>query len=176
MNSEDCKAVQVLIYTDNHEGTTIAHVVGEIKRFVAREKAPVKFRLASGDVGVMAATNEAVEQAEVGMLLSIFGAITLLCLITFRSWQAVLCIIVPLTLVSILCNALMPLLGVGLKVSTLPVIALGVGVGVDYGIYLYERIQHQMQVEGHAFRLAFCEAMRQRGTAAYDMHRALRDA
>jgi len=166
MNTEDCKAIQVLIYTDNHEGTTIAHVISEIKRFVAQEKSPVKFQLASGDVGVMAATNEAVEQAEVGMLLSIFGAITLLCLITFRSWQAVLCIIVPLALVSILCNALMPLLGIGLKVSTLPVIALGVGVGVDYGIYLYERIQHQMQVEGQEFRLAFYESMRQRGTAA----------
>jgi len=55
---------------------------------------------------------------------------------------------------------------IGLKVSTLPVIALGVGVGVDYGIYLYERIQHQMQVEGQEFRLAFYESMRQRGTAA----------
>lgn len=167
MNSENCKAIQILIYTNNHEGTTIVHVMNEIKRFLAIEKSSaVKFQLASGDVGVMAATNEAVEEAEVGMLLSIFGAITLLCLITFRSWQAVLCIIVPLVLVSILCNALMPLLGIGLKVSTLPVVALGVGVGVDYGIYLYERIQHQMEVEGQEFRLAFYEAMRQRGTAA----------
>jgi predicted RND superfamily exporter protein len=167
MNSENCKAIQILIYTNNHEGTTIVHVMNEIKRFLAIEKSSaVKFQLASGDVGVMAATNEAVEEAEVGMLLSIFGAITLLCLITFRSWQAVLCIIVPLVLVSILCNALMPLLGIGLKVSTLPVVALGVGVGVDYGIYLYERIQHQMEIEGQEFRLAFYEAMRQRGTAA----------
>ena len=75
------------------------------------------------------------------MLLALFGAITLLCFLTFRSWEAVLCIILPLALVSILCNALMATLGIGLKVSTLPVIALGVGVGVDYGIYLYERIE-----------------------------------
>ncbi|GAB2845745.1 hypothetical protein GCM10027277_12380 [Pseudoduganella ginsengisoli] len=167
MNTENCKAIQVLIYTDNHEGATIAHVVSEVKAFIASGGAqPVQLRLASGDVGVMAATNEAVEQAEVGMLLAIFGAITVLCLLTFRSWQAVLCIIVPLALVSVLCNALMPLLGIGLKVSTLPVVALGVGVGVDYGIYLYERIAHQMQVERQDFRTAFYEAMRQRGTAA----------
>lgn len=167
MNTENCKAIQVLIYTDNHEGATIAHVVSEVKAFIASGSAkPVQLRLASGDVGVMAATNEAVEQAEVGMLLAIFGAITILCWLTFRSWQAVLCIIVPLALVSVLCNALMPLLGIGLKVSTLPVVALGVGVGVDYGIYLYERIAHQMQVEGQDFRTAFYEAMRQRGTAA----------
>jgi predicted RND superfamily exporter protein len=166
MNTEGCKAIQVLIYTDNHEGTTIAHIVNEIKRYVAGEKTEnVSFRLAGGNVGVMVATNEAVEQAEITMLLAIFGAITVLCFITFRSWQAVLCIIVPLALVSILCNALMALLGIGLKVSTLPVIALGVGVGVDYGIYLFERIQHEMD-NGNDFRHAFFEALRQRGTAA----------
>ncbi|MFC7516781.1 RND family transporter [Herbaspirillum sp. GCM10030257] len=166
MNTESCKAIQVLIYTDNHEGTTIAHIVDEIKRYVASEKtAKVKFRLAGGNVGVMVATNEAVEQAEITMLMAIFGAITLLCFLTFLSWQAVLCIIVPLALVSILCNALMAMLGIGLKVSTLPVVALGVGVGVDYGIYLYERIQHEME-SGRDFRHAFYEALRQRGTAA----------
>jgi predicted RND superfamily exporter protein len=69
-------------------------------------------------------------------------------------------------LVSILCNALMASLAIGLKVSTLPVIALGVGVGVDYGIYLYERLQHEMEHNGATLRVAFYEAMRQRGTAA----------
>ncbi|WP_316154555.1 efflux RND transporter permease subunit [Cupriavidus sp. BIC8F] len=167
MNTSNCQAIQVLIYTANHEGATIAHIIREIRRFTAADKTPnVAFRLAGGNIGVMAATNEAVEEAEVTMLLSIFGAITLLCLLTFRSWRAVLCIIVPLTLVSVLCNALMARLGIGLKVSTLPVITLGVGVGVDYGIYLYERIQHQIREEGQALPQAFAEAMRQRGSAA----------
>ncbi|KWR83084.1 efflux RND transporter permease subunit [Cupriavidus sp. IDO] len=167
MNTPNCQAIQVLIYTANHEGATIAHIIREIRRFNATDKTPdVAFRLAGGNIGVMAATNEAVEEAEVTMLLSIFGAITLLCLLTFRSWRAVLCIIVPLTLVSVLCNALMARLGIGLKVSTLPVITLGVGVGVDYGIYLYERIQHQIREEGQALPQAFAEAMRQRGSAA----------
>ncbi|CAG9176900.1 efflux RND transporter permease subunit [Cupriavidus pinatubonensis] len=167
MNTPNCQAIQVLIYTANHEGATIAHIIREIRRFTAEDKtANVAFRLAGGNIGVMAATNEAVEEAEVAMLLSIFGAITLLCLLTFRSWRAVLCIIVPLTLVSVLCNALMARLGIGLKVSTLPVITLGVGVGVDYGIYLYERIQHQIREEGQKLPQAFAEAMRQRGSAA----------
>lgn len=167
MNTSNCQAIQVLIYTANHEGATIAHIIREIRRFNATDKTPnVAFRLAGGNIGVMAATNEAVEEAEVAMLLAIFGAITLLCLLTFRSWRAVLCIIVPLTLVSVLCNALMARLGIGLKVSTLPVITLGVGVGVDYGIYLYERIQHQIREEGQSLPQAFAEAMRQRGSAA----------
>ncbi|WP_043288706.1 efflux RND transporter permease subunit [Paraburkholderia oxyphila] len=166
MNTENCQAIQVLIYTDNHEGRTIAHIVDEIKRFAAEDETKgVEFRLAGGNVGVMAATNEAVADAEIAMLLSIFGAIALLCLVTFRSWRAVLCVIVPLTIVSILCNAVMAKLGIGLKVATLPVITLGVGVGVDYGIYLYERLQHEVRA-GASLPEAFGEAMRQRGTAA----------
>ena len=100
------------------------------------------------------------------MLGAIFGAIILLCWLTFRTWKAVLCIMIPLTIVSIMCNALMAWLGIGLKVPTLPVIALGVGVGVDYGIYLFERMQHEIEEKGSNLREAFYEAMRQRGTAA----------
>jgi uncharacterized protein len=155
-----------MVFTENHDGTTIAHVVEEAKRFIAANPVEgVNLRLASGNVGVMAATNEAVAAAEVTMLLAIFGSLALLCLITFRSVRAVLCIMVPLTMVSIFCNALMAVLGIGLKVATLPVVALGVGVGIDYGIYLYERIQHEMD-DGRSFQEAFYESLTQRGTAA----------
>ena len=163
----DCSAMQIMIFTRDHQGETIARIVAQIKQF-ARENdsEQLKFLLSSGNVGVMAATNEAVDAAEVTMLMSIFGAIILLCLITFRSWRATLCIVLPLALVSVLCNALMALLGIGLKVSTLPVIALGVGVGVDYGIYLFERINHEMHGRGATLRDAFYAALKQRGTAA----------
>ena len=71
----------------------------------------------------------------------------------------------PLAVVATFCNALMAWLGIGLKVSTLPVLALGVGVGVDYGIYIYERLQHELSL-GRDLREAFYQAMVQRGTAS----------
>ena len=167
MNTDGCGVIHILVYLKDHQGATLEHVVGEVEKFIAAEKTPnVKFRLAGGNAGVAAATNKAVEKAEVEMLSAIFGAIILLCWLTFRTWKAVLCIMVPLTIVSILCNALMAVLGIGLKVPTLPVIALGVGVGVDYGIYLFERMQHELNDNGATLREAFYEAMRQRGTAA----------
>lgn len=167
MNTEGCKVFHMQLFLKDHEGATLAHVVGEVQKFIAADRTPnLRLRLAGGNAGVAAATNEAVEHAEIQMLAAIFGAITLLCWLTFRSWRAVLCIIVPLALVSILCNALMAVLGIGLKVATLPVIALGVGVGVDYGIYLFERLQHEVDHNGASLRKAFYEAMRQRGTAA----------
>lgn len=167
LNDDGCKTIHLQLFLKDHEGATLAHVVKEVQKFIDADTTPnAKFRLAGGNAGVAAATNQAVEKAEIEMLGAIFGAITLLCWLTFRSWRAVLCIIVPLTLVSILCNALMAMLGIGLKVATLPVIALGVGVGVDYGIYLFERIQHEIDDKGSSLRVAFYEAMHQRGTAA----------
>jgi predicted RND superfamily exporter protein len=167
MNTEGCKVIHLQLFLKDHEGATLKHVVSEVRKFIDTDKTPnLKYRLAGGNAGVAAATNEAVDQAEVQMLAAIFSAIAVLCWFTFRSWRAVLCIIVPLTLVSILCNALMAALGIGLKVATLPVIALGVGVGVDYGIYLFERLQHEIDDNGLTLREAFYEALRQRGTAA----------
>jgi len=86
-------------------------------------------------------------------------------MLTFRSLKLTLCVILPLALVTVLCNALMAMLGIGVKVNTLPVVALGVGVGVDYGIYLFERIKHEMQ-GGMTLAHAYVEALKQRGTAS----------
>ena len=164
--TEGCQQMQILVFLADHEGATVSHAIGEARRIIEDVRTPrVEFLLAGGNVGVMAASNEAVKRAEVMMLSALFGSVALFCWLTFFSLRAVLCILVPLAIVAILCNALMAMLGIGLKVATLPVMALGVGVGVDYGIYLYERIQHEMSA-GANLREAFYLAMCQRGTAA----------
>lgn len=161
----DCSAMQVLIFTRDHEGATIAHVIREVKAFrEANRSERLDFLLASGNVGVMAATNEAVDAASVTILLLVFGAISLLFFLEFRSWRATLCIILPLMIAAVFCNALMAVLGIGLKVSTLPVVAIAVGIGVDYGIYFYERMAHRFR-HGDTLPEAFHQALSQRGTA-----------
>ncbi|WP_428381915.1 efflux RND transporter permease subunit [Nevskia ramosa] len=173
--NSDCSAMQMLFFTSDHQGETLAHIVQSVKDWNLEFHSPssefkaiaplVEFKLASGNAGVMAATNEAVEEADKHELAAIFGAITLMCLLTFRSFGATLCIILPLALVSLLNNALMAALGIGLKVSTLPVVALGVGVGVDYGIYLYDRIEVHLH-HGKRLTEAFFIALKERGAAA----------
>ncbi len=136
----NCSVMPVMIFTSDHRAETIHTIVDAVKQYRDEvELKDIKFRLATGNVGVMAATNEAVEAAQFPILLYVFSAIILLCLITFRSVKATLCIVLPLALVSVLAYALMTVLEIGLKVSTLPVVALGVGIGVDYGIYIYSR-------------------------------------
>jgi hypothetical protein len=137
----DCSVMPVLIFTADHKARTIDRIVAEVKRFrTEHEREDLKFRLATGNVGVMAATNESVAAAQFPILIGVFAAAILLCLVSFKSVRATACIILPLGLVSLLAYALMAVLEIGLKVSTLPVAALGVGIGVDYGIYIFGRM------------------------------------
>ncbi|MCH8140736.1 MAG: RND family transporter [Proteobacteria bacterium] len=153
--NEDCSVMPVMMFTTDHKAETIARIVSEVKRFAqANESETVTFRLATGNVGVMAATNEVVKATQFPILLGVFSAIMVLCLITFRSIRAVLCIVIPLALVSLLAYAFMAVLEIGLKVSTLPIVALGVGIGVDYGIYIYSRFQ-SLLAEGKSIREAY---------------------
>ena len=73
------------------------------------------------------------------MLALVFASIIILCLVTYRSLRGTLCIVLPLVVVSTLAEALMAVYGIGLKVNTLPVVALGIGIGVDYGVHLLHR-------------------------------------
>ena len=112
----------------------------------------------------MAATNEVVQAAQRPIVLWVFGAVIALCLVTFRSIRATLCIVLPLAIVSWLAYALMVYLQIGLKTSTLPVVALGVGIGVDYGIYIFARLQSELRA-GAFFEDAMFTAFKDTGAA-----------
>jgi predicted RND superfamily exporter protein len=161
-----CSAMVVSIYTRDHQAPTIASLVADVEAF-AREhgREDLRFLIGVGNLAVMAATNQVVAAADRWVNLALFSAVMLLCLLTFRSIRITLCIVIPLAIVTVLCNAVMAWLGIGVKVNTLPVVALGVGVGVDYGIYLFERIRHA-QASGADLEQAVLEALRQRGAAS----------
>jgi predicted RND superfamily exporter protein len=160
----DCSVMPVYIYTKDHKAETIDRIVAAVEEFNDEHGTDeLKFRLATGNVGVMAATNQAVSAAQFPMLMWVFAAIIVLCLVTFRSLKATLSIVIPLSLVSILAYALMAILEIGLKVSTLPVVALGVGVGVDYGIYIYSRFKSLLQ-EGHNIHDAYLATLKLTGS------------
>ena len=151
----DCSVMPVSIYTTDHKAETIERVVDAVKAFdAANPDDRIAFRLASGNVGVMAATNEEVAASQFPILAYVYAAVIVLCLLSFRSAAATVCIIAPLAVVSLLAYALMGLLEIGLKVSTLPVVALGAGIGVDYGIYIYGRLR-TLLAEGLDFATAY---------------------
>ena len=187
--NRDCSAMPVMVFTTDHRAETISKVVARVKELRKELNMPgldyeyegeslrqiaglsddfegdaLKFRLATGNVGVMAATNEDVAAAEKPMLALVFASIIVLCLFTYRSLLGTLCIVLPLVLVSTLAEALMALYGIGLKVNTLPVVALGIGIGVDYGVYIYSRLDMLLK-EGYSLREAYNQTLRLTGRA-----------
>ena len=162
--NSDCSVMPVYIYSQDHKAETIDRIVSAVKDYRKQYGSDeIRFRLATGNTGVMAATNETVSAAQFPMLMWIFAAIILLCLITFRSLRATLCIVIPLALVSVLAYALMTMLEIGLKISTLPVVALGVGIGVDYGIYIFSRLR-SILAEGKGLQEAYQETLKLTGS------------
>ncbi|MEZ5498404.1 MAG: MMPL family transporter [Steroidobacteraceae bacterium] len=161
----DCDVVPVMLFLDDHKAGTIETVVKAAKAWRA-EHAPegARFRLATGNVGVMAATNEEVKAKEFWILGGVFAAVFVMCLVTFRSLTGALLVVVPLALVSVLVYAVMALVGIGLKVSTLPMVALGAGIGVDYGIYLFSRMQEYLHA-GDDVPTAYEKTLRVTGAA-----------
>ena len=162
--NSDCSVMPVMLFTEDHKAATVERIVAEVKKFEAAHANPdVSFKLATGNVGVMAATNEAVSAAQWPIMACVFGSTILLCLVSFRTLRGTLSILLPLGLVSLLSYALMAMLDIGLKVSTLPVAALGVGIGVDYGIYLYGRLTTFVR-EGDGLRDAYDKTLEVTGS------------
>jgi uncharacterized protein len=148
----DCSVMPVIAFLKDHKAETLDEVVAIADKF-ARENSTEdrQFLLAAGSAGIEAATNIVVREANRTMLFYVYSAVIIFCLITFRSWRAAMVAVLPLVLTSILCEALMVAMGIGVKVATLPVIALGVGIGIDYALYL---LSVQLHYQRHGMSLS----------------------
>lgn len=163
--NNDCSMLPVIAYLSDHKAQTLENVVQTVEKFrAANPSQDVEILLAAGNSGIEAATNAAVHKAWLPMLTLVYGIVAILLVLEFRSIKAALCMLVPLMITSVLCEAVMVKLGLGVKVATLPVIALGVGIGVDYGIYLYNRMETYLD-QGLPLRQAYFETMKTTGLA-----------
>ncbi|KFJ90068.1 RND transporter [Pseudomonas sp. 1-7] len=159
MFNQNCDLLTVYAYLKDHKADTLTSVVETVERFDARYgSADIRFLNAAGNAGIEAATNIVVENANKLMLVLVYAAVIILAFITFRSWRAVVCAVVPLMITSLLCQALMVWMNIGVKVATLPVIALGVGIGVDYALYILSVTLVRMR-EGLSLSEAYYRAL-----------------
>ncbi|HET9482441.1 MAG TPA: MMPL family transporter [Xanthomonadales bacterium] len=191
--NDDCSAIPIMIFTTDHQATTIDRVVAAVREFREQNGAydvdfrvemaqqakqadesggtnpkidEANLRLATGNVGVMAAINDKVREVEHVMLWLLYAAVFVMCLISFRNPLAAACITLPLILVTELGHSLMVELGIGMKVNTLTVVALGVGIGVDYGIYIFARMREALQ-QGATLSEAYFAALKTTGIAIF---------
>jgi predicted RND superfamily exporter protein len=190
--NSDCSGIPIMLFLSDHRATTIDRVVGAVKKFrednkayqvdfrVKRDEAikaatakgeeyhtdQVNLRLATGSVGVAAAINDKVRDVKDTMLWILYAAVFVMCLLSFRNPLAALCIVLPLVLVTELGHALMVKLELGMKVNTLTVVALGVGIGVDYAIYIYARMAEAMK-QGKTLGESYFIALKTTGIAIF---------
>ncbi len=163
--NEKCSFAPVVAFLKDHKAETLDRVAKVVKDFADQHNtAEVQFRLATGNAGIAAAVDQEIHSAQNKMLWLVYAVVAALVFFTFPSIKAMLCILGPLALTSILCEALMAKLGIGVKVATLPVITLGVGVGVDYGIYIYSRMEGYFK-EGKSLRDAYLLTLKTTGKA-----------
>ncbi|PKI16602.1 efflux RND transporter permease subunit [Colwellia sp. 12G3] len=163
--NKDCSMVPVLVFLNDHKAQTLDNVVKAVEKFNAENPVEgIEFLMAAGNAGIESATNMVIEEAETEMLIWVYAIVIIICLITFRSGRIVICIITPLILTSIMSQGLMGALGIGVKVATLPVIALGVGIGVDYGIYIFSKVKEALG-QGKSLYMTYRYALNQTGKA-----------
>ncbi|MDO9599313.1 MAG: MMPL family transporter [Azoarcus sp.] len=159
MFNQNCDLLTVYAYLKDHKADTLNSVVRTVEAFAAQYGTDeLRFLNAAGNAGIEAATNIVVEKANTQMLILVYCAVIVLTFITFRSWRAVVCAVLPLMITSVLCQALMVWLNIGVKVATLPVIALGVGIGVDYALYVMTVVLARMK-EGMSLSEAYYKAL-----------------
>jgi len=161
----DCSMAPLIVFLEDHKSRTLEAVTARVEEQALNINANgVNFALAAGNAGIEAATNEVISSAQYKILALVYIVVALLISITFRSWRALVVILLPLMLTSVMSQALMATLGMGIKVATLPVIALGVGIGVDYGIYIYDRLSYFLK-QGLPLDQAYLNTVRSTGNA-----------
>ena len=162
-----CTMMAANVYLADHKATTIKVAVDAVKEFRQSHPADplgMKVLLASGNAGVLAATNEEIEARELPMMLYVYAAITILVLLAYRDWRAMLACCLPLTVATFLGYWFMKTLDIGLTVATLPVMVLATGIGVDYAFYIYNRLLIHLS-RNESMKVALEGALREVGIA-----------
>ena len=145
----DYQTAHVTFFCRNHKGDNIARIIERAKEFIAANPMEgARFRLAGGLIGVLAAANEELLQNDLLMNLLGFGTMYVIMLFTFRSWSAGIYLLAPLMVANVIINATMALSGISININTLPLVTVGLGFGIDYGLYILSRCIEEIQVKG----------------------------
>ena len=161
----NCSVAPINLYLSDHKAETLSRVAQAVEAFSKQyETGEIEILQAAGNAGIEAATNMVIKVSEKQMLILVFVIISLVVWWEFKSLKVTIALMAPLYLSTVLCEAVMAQMGLGVKIATLPVIALGVGIGVDYGIYLYSRMEGFLH-QGLKFQADYFEALKTTGTS-----------
>ncbi|AWI80814.1 RND transporter [Parazoarcus communis] len=130
-----------LMFRDR-QGETIRTAVARIKEFIAGNPlANGEWQLAGGSIGVIAAVNEIILSSQIESIALALVVLVVVCMVTYRSSVAGMLFMLPVIISNTLTFSFMAWKGIGMNINTVPVAALGIGLGVDYAVYIADRIK-----------------------------------
>lgn len=135
----------VTLFFRDRQGETIRTAIARVKEFA--ERYPLSagaYQLAGGAVGVMAAVNEIILSGQIEAIALALVVLVLICSVVYRSTIAGMVFMVPVILSNTITFSLMAILDIGMNINTVPVAALGIGLGVDYAFYIADRIKEEL--------------------------------
>ncbi|WP_299182939.1 efflux RND transporter permease subunit [uncultured Neptuniibacter sp.] len=136
----------VTLFFRDRQGETIRTAVARIKEFIAENPLEVgEYQLAGGLIGVIAAVNEVILSGQLQSIALALLILVVLCTVVYRSSMAGMFFMVPVVLSNTVTFSFMSYMGIGMNINTVPVAALGIGLGVDYALYIVDRIKQELQ-------------------------------
>jgi uncharacterized protein len=142
----EARTANFVVFYKDATGPTVTNAMIAAKKFLDEHPMEgVTPRFAGGIIGTTAAGNEEVEESELNQTILIMIVVMLSVVATYRSITAALLVFVVLAMAVIINRAYMGFRGIGLNINTLPVTAVGIGIGVDYAIYMLDRIREEVR-------------------------------
>jgi hypothetical protein len=141
----DLRQANIRAFVSDHMGDTIRNLMKDVRAYIKENPPPgLEIEMAAGLIGIYEAVLDVISRSQIFNLLFMLTAVFICSAVAFRSFTAGLLIIVPLIFGNVITFAVMALTGVGLFIYTLPVSALGIGVGIDYSLYILTRLRKEM--------------------------------
>ncbi|HKV53766.1 MAG TPA: MMPL family transporter, partial [Candidatus Binataceae bacterium] len=162
----------IRILLPDHTYTRLNRVRDDIRHFIQQRVLPdpalsdVKVSYLGGAAGLFLAANDVLKRLDFINITFVLLVIYVCCVFTFRSFVAGILFIVSCVMANFGAFVYMNARGIGLTIDTIPVISLGIGLGVDYGIYTVARIQDEV-ANGATIDEAVATALRTTGAAVF---------
>ncbi len=132
---------------------------------VGQDHPEFRVRLGTGVIAIQQAINNVVERYHWIIMVMVNLAVLLISATAYRSFVASLILLIPVNLSNLLLGASIHLMGIGLDINAGIVAVIGVGVGIDYGIYLLSRICEEYTAQKHDLQKALVAALTTTGKA-----------
>jgi predicted RND superfamily exporter protein len=156
-----------LWFKDNKQ-ETVDSALASAQRAVAlvgEDHPEFTVRLGTGVIALQQAMNNVVQRYHWLILGCVNLGVMLLAAFAYRSFVASFLLLIPVNLSNFLLVAAMHMLGIGLDINCAIVAVMGVGVGIDYGIYLLSRICEEYTAQSQDLRKAIYASLTTTGKA-----------